>query len=185
MVDSSFAEIFTLHFMEGSPEQVLNEPGQVLLDRTTAAKYFGEQSAIGGVIMIRDTVALTVTGVYEDLPAQSHFHFNILISLLSWEGLYNDDNWFANNFETYMRLEPGYPADSLEAKLPAFLNKYAFDGDYEKFSDEENYWIWYLQHIREIHLGSDLNGEFEPNGNLSYIKIFSVVGFPDANRGLY
>ena len=176
MVDSSFSEIFTLDFVEGSPEQVLNEPGQVLLDRSTAAKYFGEESAMGGVIMIRDTIALTVTGVFEDLPAQSHFHFNILISLLSWEGLYNNPEWFANNFETYMRLEPGYPADTLEAKLPAFLNKYVFGGDYEKFSDEENYWIWYLQHIREIHLGSDLNGEFEPNGNLSYIKIFSIVG---------
>ncbi len=43
-------------------------------------------------------------------------------------------------------------------------------------SDDENFWKLYLQHIREIHLGSDLNGEFEPNGNLSYIKIFSIVG---------
>jgi len=177
MVDSSFAEIFTLDFVEGSPEKVLNEPGQVLLDRTTARKYFGDESAMGEMIIFRDTIPLTVTGVYEDFPAQSHFHFNMLISLISVKGFYDGDQWFANNFETYMRLEPGYPGDTLEAKLPEFLNKYVFNGSYEDFSDEENYWTWYLQHIREIHLGSDLNGDIEPNGNLSYIRIFSVVAF--------
>ena len=177
MVDSSFADIFTLDFVEGSPEKVLNEPGQVLLDRTTARKYFGEESAIGEVLMFFDTVALTVTGVYEDFPTQSHFHFNMLISLTSARGFYDGDEWFSNNFVTYLRLEPGYPGDTLETKLPAFLNKYAFDGSYDDFSDEENYWVWYLQHIREIHLGSDLNGEFEPNGNLTYIRIFSIVAF--------
>lgn len=177
MVDSSFADIFTLDFVEGSPEKVLNEPGQVLLNRSTARKYFGETSAIGEVIYFRDSIALTVTGVYEDFPGQTHFHFNMLISLTSVDGLYNNDEWFANNFETYMRLEPGYPKDTLEAKLPAFVDKYLFNGTYGDFSDDENFWDLYLQHIREIHLGSDLNGEFEPNGNLSYIKIFSLVAF--------
>jgi putative ABC transport system permease protein len=177
MVDSAFADIFTLDFVEGSPEKVLNEPFQVLLDRTTARKYFGDSSALGKVITFNDTLALTVTGVYEDFPDQSHFHFNLLISLTSAEGSYNNDQWFNNNFETYLRLESGYPEEALEAKLPAFLDKYAFDGKYDEMADEENYWVWYLQHIREIHLGSDLNGEFEPNSNLAYIRIFTVVAF--------
>ena len=177
-VDSTFSEIFTLNFLEGSPGKVLNEPGQVLLDRSTAKKYFGDETAFGQVIMIRDTVPLTEMGVYEDFPPQSHFHFNILVSLLSMgEGYYNGQQWFANNFETYMRLEPGFPDEQLEAKLPAFVDKYLFEGTYEDRSDDENYWKLYLQHIREIHLGSDLNGEFEPNGNLSYIRIFSIVAF--------
>ena len=176
-VDSSFTGIFTLDFIEGSPEQVLNEPGQVLLDRTTAHKYFGDEPAYGQVIMIEDTIQLTVIGVYADFPSQTHFHFNMLISLLSIEGQYNNQGWFANNFETYMRLEPGFPEEDLEAKLPAFVDKYLFEGAYEENSNEENYWVLYLQHIREIHLGSDLNGEFEPNGNLSYIRIFSIVAF--------
>lgn len=177
-VDSTFSEIFTLDYLEGSPGKVLNEPGQVLLDRTTARKYFGDETAYGQVIMIRDSVPLTVMGVFEDFPPQSHFHFNILVSLLSMgEDYYNGQQWFANNFETYMRLEPGFPETQLEAKLPAFVDKYLFEGTYEERSDDENYWKLYLQHIREIHLGSDLNGEFEPNGNLAYIRIFSIVAF--------
>jgi len=176
-VDSTFTEIFTLNYLEGSPGKVLNEPGQVLLDQTTAKKYFGDETAYGKAIMIYDTIPLTVMGVFEDFPAQSHFHFSMLISLVSIDGLYNDQNWTANNFETYMRLEPGFPGEQLEAKLPAFVDKYMYGGTYEENSDDENYWIWYLQHIKEIHLGSDLNGEFEPNGNIAYIRIFSIVAF--------
>lgn len=176
-VDSSFTEIFTLDYLEGSPGKMLNEPGQVLLDRTTARKYFGDEPAYGQVIMINDTIPLTVMGVYEDFPSQSHFHFSMLISLVTMDGLYNNPQWFANNFETYLRLEPGFPEEQLEAKLPAFVDKYLFEGSYEERSDDENFWILYLQHIKEIHLGSDLNGEFEPNGNIAYVRIFSIVAF--------
>lgn len=176
-VDSSFTDIFTLSYLEESPGRMLNEPGQVLLDRSTARKYFGEKAACGNVILIGDSIPLTVMGVYEDFPSQSHFHFNMLISLLSFEGFYNNPQWFANDFKTYMRLEPGFPADQLEAKLPAFVDKYMYGGKYEDRSDSENYWELYLQPLGEIHLDSDLDGEFEPNGKLSYIRIFSIVAF--------
>ncbi len=176
-VDSSFTDIFTLHFIEGSPLKNLNEPKQVLIDRSTARKYFGDVPALEKTIILRDTVPYTISGVYEDLPSQAHFHFNMLVSLISSPDAANDQQWFNNSNTSYMRLEPGYPAENLEAKLPAFVDKYLFGGEYKDFANKENYWHLYLQHIREIHLGSDLNGEFEANGNLAYIRIFSVVAF--------
>ncbi|MGW8317455.1 MAG: ABC transporter permease [Bacteroidales bacterium] len=177
LVDSSFTDIFTLHFIEGGSGKLLSEPGQVLLNETTARKYFGEEEALGQVIYVEDTIPLTVTGIYRDLPAQAHFHFNMLVSLVSAEGLYNNTGWFANNFATYLRLEHGAAESDLEAKLPDFVDKYLFQGKYEENSDEENYWHLSLQKLREIHLGSDLNGEFEANGNLAYIRIFTLVAF--------
>jgi len=176
-VDSSFTDIFTLSFIEGSPEKNLNQPHQVLVDRSTALKYFGEEPVLGQAIILRDTVPYTITGVYEDLPAQSHFHFNMLLSLVSSSTAVSGQEWFANNYASYLRLEPGYPREDLQAKLPAFVNKYLFSEEYDDFADDENYWHLNLQQLREIHLGSDLNGEFEPNGNLSYIRIFWVVAF--------
>ncbi len=177
LVDSSFTDIFSLHFIEGGSGKLLNEPGQVLLNETTTRKYFGEKEALGQVIYVLDTVPLTVIGVYSDFPAQAHFHFSMLVSLVSAEGLYNNSGWFANNFATYLRLEQGYPEEKLEAKLPDFVDKYLFQGKYEENSDEENYWHLSLQPLRTIHLGSDLNGEFEANGNLAYIRIFTIVAF--------
>ena len=85
-VDSTFTEIFSLQFLEGSSGKMLNEPGQLLIDRSTARKYFGDEAAYGKVVMIDDTIPLTVMGVFEDFPSQSHFHFNFLVSLLSYEG---------------------------------------------------------------------------------------------------
>jgi len=176
-VDSSFTEIFTLNFVEGSQEKHLNEPNQVIIDQTTARKYFGEENGLGQVIMLSDTIPFTVTGVYEDFPSQSHFHFNLLISLVSEPEQADRQEWFSNNYATYMRLKEGISAPELEAKLPEFVNKYMFQGNYGEFEDGDNYWVLYLQHIRDIHLGSDVNGEFEPNSNLAYIRIFSIVAF--------
>lgn len=75
MVDSSFTEIFTLELIEGSGGKMLNEPGQVLLNATTARKYFGDSLALGKVIYVRDTIPLTVTGVYADIPPPGPFSF--------------------------------------------------------------------------------------------------------------
>lgn len=175
-VDSSFTDIFTLNFVEGSPGKVLNEPGQVLLDLSTARKYFGDEPAYGQVIVIRDTIPLTVMGVYEDFPPQTHFHFNMLVSLVSIEGEYNLPTWDAYNFKTYLRLESEYDEEVLESKFPDFVDKY-MPGDYNDEESGGDYRKLFLQHIREIHLGSDLNMEFEPNGNLNYIRIFSIVAF--------
>lgn len=175
--DSTFAEIFTLHFIEGSQGKHLNEPNQAIIDRSTARKYFGEEPAYGKVINIKDTIPLTISGVFEDFPSQSHFHFSMLIAMITDQQSADGQEWFANNYATYMRLEPGSSAEELEAKLPEFVNKYMFEGNYGEFEDGENFWKLSLQHIRDIHLGSDVNGEFEPNGNLSYIRIFSIVAF--------
>lgn len=176
-VDSSFTEIFTLNFIEGAKGKNLNEPRQLLIDQTTARKYFGDEPALGQILKLQDTIPYTVTGVYEDFPSQSHFHLNMLISLVSRPDAANGQAWFANNYATYMRLEAGSSAQQLEAKLPEFVNKYMFQGQYGEFEDGDNFWVLYLQHIRDIHLGSDVNGEFEPNSNLAYIRIFSIVAF--------
>ena len=176
-VDSTFTDIFTLKLVEGSPGKLLNEPNQLLIDRTTARKYFGDEPALDQVVLLNDTIPYTITGVYEDFPAQSHFHFNLLFSMMSIPDAATGQQWFANNYATYMRLEPGISAAQLEAKLPEFVDKYMFQGQYGEFEDGDNFWVLYLQHIRDIHLGSDVNGEFEPNSNLAYIRIFSIVAF--------
>jgi len=176
-VDSTFTDIFTLKLVEGSPGKLLNEPNQLLIDRTTARKYFGDEPSLDRVVLLNDTIPYTITGVYEDFPAQSHFHFNLLFSMMSIPDAATGQQWFANNYATYMRLEPGISTAQLEAKLPEFVDKYMFQGQYGEFEDGDNFWVLYLQHIRDIHLGSDVNGEFEPNSNLAYIRIFSIVAF--------
>jgi len=178
LVDSSFFEIFTFPLIKGDPKLALSSPGQVVITESTARRYFGEEDPINKLIVVDSSLTLRVSGLIEDVPANSHFHFDMLISIISFEGIYNDPGWTSNNYQTYMLLHDNYPYKDLEAKFPALIDKYMFQTSgrsYDEWAIDGNYWKWYLQPLLSIHLNSDLSQEFEPNGNRSYVNIFLVV----------
>jgi len=119
---------------------------------------------------------LEVSAVIQDIPEKSHFHFDFVISMVSFKGFYDSQEWFNNNFFTYLVLQKGFNVKEFEAKIPAFTNKYLFDGKYEEMKAKRSgYWEIYLQPLLDIHLNSDITGEFEPNGRKSYVYIFFIV----------
>jgi putative ABC transport system permease protein len=174
-VDSTFFKIFTFNMISGDKELALKEQYSIVLTRSMANKYFGDEDPLNKVMRL-DTSNFKVTGVIEDVPAQSHFHFDFLVSLTSFDGLYNGTSWWWNNFRTYLLLNPNTNYLDLQAKFPDFVRKYMFEGrDYKEAMSKGNKWEYYLQPLTEIHLTSDISGEFEPNGNKTYINIFWVV----------
>lgn len=174
ITDSTFFDIFTIPVVKGEKGKLLNQPFTAVLTESAALKYFGNENPINQVIR-RDTLNFKVIAVVEDLPVNSHFHFTIALSLISFDGFYNNTEWFANNFRTYFLLHENAGAQNLEAKLADFTNKYLFNGNYSKAVERGNKWELYLQPLTSIHLNSDLRGEFEPNGRREYVYIFMVV----------
>lgn len=174
-VDTTFFNIFSAEFIHGKPEPSILAPNKVVLSEKTAKKYFGDSNPIGKNFEIDEDGIFTVSAVVKDFPENSHFHFTMLASLLSYEGFYNNPRWFANNFRTYLTLHVNNDFKALEAKFSAFVNKYMFEGRYEKSAAKGNKWELYLQPLTDIHLNSHLSGEFEPNGNAAYVYIFGVV----------
>ena len=83
VVDDPFFDIFTFDFIFGNPETALKEPNSIVLNRTAAEKYFGEIDALGKMIEVDMPGAplLKVTAVVEDMPGNSHFHPDFLVSL--------------------------------------------------------------------------------------------------------
>lgn len=179
VADSSIFDVFTFPFVTGEAKHALNQPNKVVITQSTAKKYFGDENPIGKSLLLknnRSEKVLEVTGVIQDVPVNSHLHFDFLVSILSFEGFYNGTEWFNNNFRTYIVLRQGVDVEDFEAKIPEFTNKYLFDGRYEEISTKHNaYWEIYLQPLLDIHLNSDITGEFEPNGNESYVYIFVLV----------
>jgi len=174
-VDTTFFEIFSYKMVLGDIETALDEPFSVVLTESMAKKYFANEDPINKVMQF-DTLNFKVTGVIEDVPDQSHFHFDFLLSLISFEGRYNGTAWWWNEFNTYLLINPETDYRDLEAKFPDFVKKYLFEGrDYNELLASGNKWEFYLQPLTDIHLNSDLAGEFEPNGNETYIYIFWVV----------
>ena len=179
-VDSVFYDIFTIPLIHGDPKSVLTEPNTMVLTESTALKYFGELDVVGRILTAnfsndRGQVDFEITGVSEDVPNNSHFHYDLLVSSTSFPSRINNTGWTANNFISYVVLKAGTSKTDVEEKLKEFTRKYMGGDRFDEWVAKGNYWEYFLQPVTEIHLNSDLNGEFEANGNEMYVKIFSVI----------
>ncbi|MGD8779729.1 MAG: ABC transporter permease [Ignavibacteria bacterium] len=180
--DSTFFDIFTIPLIAGNPKTALNKPNTLVLSETTAKKYFGSEDPMGKVLKFNDWQDFVVTGVYKDIPAASHFHADFILSLQAGNNKF-DQYWVSNmNYITYILLQKGYNYKNLEAKFPAMTEKYvgpeilAFTGKtMEEFVRDGSRAGYYLQPLTDIHLHSNLQGEFEANGDIKYVYIFSAI----------
>ncbi|MBU2652409.1 MAG: ABC transporter permease [Bacteroidetes bacterium] len=172
--DSTFFEIFTFPVVYGKTSKLLNEPYTAVLTKSTAVKLFGDRNPVDEIIE-KDSTVFKIIAVVEDVPANSHFNFDLALSLTSFDGMYNDNNWFNNNFRTYIMTHENADADNIQERLPDFTDKYLFNGRYSENTAKGNKWVLYLQSLECIHLDSHIRGEFKPNGNREYVQIFMIV----------
>lgn len=174
LVDSTFFEMFTFPAVKGQSEKLLYEPYTAVLTESTAKRYFGNEDPIGKVIK-NDTLGFRVISVVEDIPENSHFHFTMVLSVTSFEGIYNNPGWFSNNFRTYIMLHEDVDYNDVQARLPEYTNKYLYNGNYQDAASKGNKWELYLQPLTSIHLNSNIRGEFEANEKKEYVYIFLAV----------
>jgi len=172
-VDSNFFEFFSFSLIKGNPKTALMKTNTMVISESMAQKYFPDQDPLNQYLKIDEAHDFLITGVMKDMPANSHFHFNFLASVVSNEDRLND-HWWNNNFKTYLQLQSGSEPELLEEKFPAFIRKHLGQGneDWDAWIEAGNNWEYHLQPITSIHLTSHLNGEFEPNGNITYVYIF-------------
>ncbi len=182
-VDSTFFEVFNFKLIKGDPTTVLNRPRTMVMTESAAKKYFGNEDPIGKSIRVEnDSTFFEITGLMEDPPVNSHFHFGLLGSLISYPRQANNEFWISNNFYTYVRLKEGTNAQEFEGKLRQLLIKYigpqlqqALNVTIEEFESSGNSYGFFIQPLKDIHLKSKLQYEIEPNGNILYVYIFSAA----------
>jgi putative ABC transport system permease protein len=174
--DSTVFKVFTNKFVEGNAGTALNAPFDIVLTKSLAQKYFGRNtSAIGKTLKtVYDTYR--VTGVIEDVPKNSHFRYDMLISLSTFLRGNNQNggpNWGNFFTYTYVLLKPGANSNAFNKKLEE-VNKKFVEPLFKQFNVSMRYEI---QNITSIHLHSKLQYEPEELGSMSYIWIFSAVAF--------
>ena len=130
-VDSTFFDVFSYHFVNGTPSGALVKPSSIVLLNTVAEKLFGKEDPVGKTISIEDIYGkqdYTITGVVDESLGKTHIEANLFVTMRSpGIGGYVLANtvWAGNNFlDGYIKLKPGASAATLESKLPAFLKKY-------------------------------------------------------------
>jgi putative ABC transport system permease protein len=172
--DSTLFDIFTFPMIQGNPHTALVNPYSIVLTETTAKKYFGTEPAFGKTMKLSDTINLTVTGIIRDIPENSHLSFDCILSrttIFELNQQREDNNWFDNNYWTYLLLPPGHNHKTLEPKIDAVIEKAMVEARKETG-------LWYnfkLQPITDIHLRSDLRAEIRPNSDIRYVYIFSAA----------
>jgi putative ABC transport system permease protein len=162
-VDSSFFDVFSFPFVKGDAKSSFKEINSVLLTETSARKYFGDDNPMGKIIHT-DLGELMVTGVLKDVPANSHFHFDFLVSVRKLGGAIDAD-WGFYNFYTYVKLKPNTAIAAAEPKIQALYKKNQAEGTN----------IFYTQPLGSIHLKSNLKWELEPNSDKLYVYVFSII----------
>ncbi|WP_258105517.1 ABC transporter permease [Marinoscillum sp. MHG1-6] len=180
--DPNFFKFWKTKMIKGDPETCLSRPNTVVLDQTMARKVFGDIDPIGKTVVLDNRDKYEVTGVYQDLPKNSHFHFRVMLTMLDREEAYAP-MWLGFNFNTYLKFKDGADIAAFESKLPELvttkigpdLEKY-MNTSFEEMVESGNKFGFYIIPLADIHLGSNKLGEIETNGDLKYIYIFSAIG---------
>ena len=176
MADDTVFNIFTFPLIKGDPKNALKRAFSVVITEDMAQKYFGDEDPIGRVLKADNEVDLTVSGIIQNVPLNSHSIFNGLVSFETLRYIYEnyqkemEEDWLDHDNYTYLLLREAYDYRDLEKKFPAFIEKHlgetlkAVGGKVEYF----------LQPLTQIHLNSRLGYDTD-NGNMAYVYAFSII----------
>ena len=180
--DSGFFEIFSFTLLKGEPSRVLSEPRSMVITESTARKYFGEEDPMGKTIEVfSDSTDYTVTGIVEDIPANSSLYFDMVVDFQSHHRA-NQMQWTSNNIHTYLLMEEDIVEEELQQKIDTITVKYVgpeiqrFIGiTLDDWETAGNFYQIRTQPLLEVHLNNDIEGNLRPSGDRKYLYIFSSI----------
>ena len=173
IADPGFLALFSYPLSAGDPASALSAPNSILLSKTTAKKYFGKEDPMGKTLYLNQKSPLKVTGVFKDVPENSHIKFDMLVSFSTMDNNNQiSGNWTWPEFYNYVLLAPGTDPKKLSAKFPAFIERHL--GTVLK---SLNFGCaFHLQPVTDIHLKSHYLKEPEVSGSENEISFLSIIG---------
>jgi|AntRauTorckE6833_2_1112554.scaffolds.fasta_scaffold15780_1 putative ABC transport system permease protein len=164
--DPSIFDVFTHPLIEGSSETALTSPTSIVISQSLARKFFREESPMGKSLNMWGT-DLEITGVFEDVPQNSHHHFEALVPMTLLRTFMGNmlDNWSWNGFYSYVLLDNSTNPSKVENVLPSLYSKYMG----ETYNEAQ------LQPLADIYFNpqdKDIGVAF---GNLNYVYILGTI----------
>lgn len=169
-MDSTVFDLFSWKLLAGNPKTALTSPTGIVLSESVAKKYFGEEDPLGKTITVENEEPFLVTGVMEDIPANSHLQFDILLSTAAYREARPDifGWWGYVDFYTYFRLADGADIADLEARIPDFLKRQGI------VAEKDPYTITF-EPMLDAYLHSVAARQPGPTGSLTNVYIFSCI----------
>jgi putative ABC transport system permease protein len=180
MADSSFFSMFTFPLTRGESGRVLARPSTVVISESIAERFFADEDPVGKVIDYNGKLPLEITGVFKNVPSNSHFAFSYVMSFTTLPVLmesfyqYKFDEVLQDmgawNYSTYFYIPDGGTAD-LEKRLSLKLNEYYAKGN----PPPPNMVHDWLQPMSDIHFTKGIKADDGGTGTRSHVYIFSGV----------
>ncbi|MEX1241518.1 MAG: ABC transporter permease [Cyclobacteriaceae bacterium] len=171
----SFFKVFTISLVHGIDSTALKGPFKVVLSETLARKYFGNENPVGKMIRNNGGTDYEVTGVFKDLPSNTHMKISALFSYASFESLVNNPealkSWHWDGHFTYILLDQHASAEDFEKKLFGFAQEH----EAEELKRAGAGMVFHLQPLTDIHLDSHFMFEFKANGERQAAYFLSIV----------
>ena len=179
--DSSFLPMMGYAMIKGDARTALAEPFTAVVSEKYARMYFGSEDPIGKTLRLRDDDAndelVKVTGVFKDLPANTHLKFDVLFSYKTlfargdWASRRYNQSWTRADMYTFVQLRNGVDPKLVEAKLASIINT-----NKPQLTEGHEAEVLTLQPLKDIHLHSDLAEEPETNGNANVVFFLGLIG---------
>jgi len=186
VTDSSVFKVFDWKLIKGDADHVLKGPGKVVISERAAKKYFGATDPMGKTMTWNGERKFEVSGVFRDIPMNSHIKFDFLFS---YETLYDpavplsedqaETAWGWYDFNTYVLLRPGTDVTALQTKWDNFV----YNARHEDWEKRNNKAAFVLQPMTDIHLYANLLQESQPEERgdgdsvyaLTFIALFILI----------
>ncbi|GHN02523.1 ABC transporter permease [Cytophagales bacterium WSM2-2] len=169
--DSTLFDVFDITLLRGDAASALTDKNSIVITEALAKKYFNNDDPIGKSLRLNNVADLKITGIINEMPANSHFVADAFVTFASLDQFMSEkriNHWGWMDHYTYVLLTPGSRPEQLQSEFPEFIKKNAP----EWVSVKEKL---YLQPLKSIHLHSDLKDEITPNSRDSYSYVLGTI----------
>jgi putative ABC transport system permease protein len=169
--DPAFFTIFSFHIVEGDAVTALDAPDKIVITRSMARKYFGNENALNKTLTSGGK-DLRISAICEDIPANSQIQFDFATQFLNLGNPVKNEIWWSANWITYFLVRDAKSIPTLQQQITAYMNTPAVKTD--AGLQGSDYLTFHLEPLTKVHLYSSLEG-FEPNGSITSIYMFALI----------
>ncbi|MFH0759799.1 MAG: ABC transporter permease [Bacteroidota bacterium] len=169
-MENSFLTSFSFELIHGDPVHALEAPYSLVLTETTARKLFGRTDVVGESYDLGTNV-FDITGVLEDVPANSHLDFDLLVSVETISSNAGGEDqafgsWGNNWVRLYVMLKEGHDIEDFNRKILHYLKVYQGEDSSNEL---------YARPLLDIHLHSNLADDYAVLGSMRNIYILITM----------
>lgn len=166
-----FLEMFEFPLLAGDAAQVMDDPRSIVISQSTAKALFGDEDPLNKIVRVDNEHDLKVTGILKDVPSNSSFQFDFLLTWKFREQISdwvrrNTTNWGNYSFQVFVELNNPAQESAVHASVRNMLQEH---GEVETKPE------FFLYPLTRWHLFGDFENGVEAGGMNDYVQLFTVI----------